>query len=588
MNVEYVGVRSRWPVVVAAVVLFAASLAWRFLTFDGFSNDHYGHLALAQQVLLGDWPVRDFFDPGWPLTYLLSAVAWFVAGSAMGTEWALTAGALAIGAACTVAAAYRLSVSLPIAVLVTVIEILIHPRTYSYPKVLAYAVGACAMLAVASRPSPPRVLGMAAIVAIAFLFRHDHGLYIGVASAACVALASRAEGWQTAVRRVGALTTAVAVLLLPWILFVTLNGGLIAYFEGGIEFARAEANANALRSWPRFMESDRPTDDDGAPVDDTAPRSMPALVDDLRAAGTGLLARVPSWHGVLAYESRVNADAWLFWVFWSLPVLCGVIVCRRMLGGQERWPGECAAVAALVVLAMFVNAGFLRDILRTRLADAIVPAALLGAWALGLCWIGRWRRRRLQVLLQIVTLLVLGVSVNKISRVAQLPDRISNTRIGDGLDGMRERVAVVTRVLSGPHRQVALPPSRFSGALMPFFAYLDRCTARADRLIVTGEFPDVPVLAGRGFAGDGVVFGAWYSSTTHQERSIERIQARSVPFALLIGDYADFDLLDAYLTQEYEPMADIPVEGEASIGILVERSRSPLRIDPDTGWSCFR
>jgi hypothetical protein len=33
------------------------------------------------------------------------------------------------------------------------------------------------------------VFALAATVAVAFLFRHDHGLYVGVASAACVALA---------------------------------------------------------------------------------------------------------------------------------------------------------------------------------------------------------------------------------------------------------------------------------------------------------------------------------------------------------------------------------------------------------------
>ena len=92
-----------------------ATLAWRFLTFTGFTNDHYAHLALAQQWLLGDRPVRDFTDPGWPLTYLLSAAAWRVAGDAMWVEWALAATALAIAAACTVIAAHRLSGSLTIA-----------------------------------------------------------------------------------------------------------------------------------------------------------------------------------------------------------------------------------------------------------------------------------------------------------------------------------------------------------------------------------------------------------------------------------------------------------------------------------------
>ena len=75
--------RSRLVVAAAASLLFAATLAWRFLTFTGFTNDHYGHLALAQQMLLGDRPVRDFFDPGWPLTYLVSAAGWLAAGDSM-------------------------------------------------------------------------------------------------------------------------------------------------------------------------------------------------------------------------------------------------------------------------------------------------------------------------------------------------------------------------------------------------------------------------------------------------------------------------------------------------------------------------
>ena len=146
----------------AAAGASAATLAWRFLTFTGFTNDHYAHLALAQQWLLGDRPVRDFTDPGWPLTYLLSAAAWRVAGDAMWVEWALVATALAIAAACTVIAAHRLSGSLAIALVVTALEIVIFPRTYSYPKILAYAVAACAMIALAARPSGPRILLMAA------------------------------------------------------------------------------------------------------------------------------------------------------------------------------------------------------------------------------------------------------------------------------------------------------------------------------------------------------------------------------------------------------------------------------------------
>ena len=188
------GRRVSLPLVTAAIGVFAATLAWRFLTFTGFSNDDYAHVALAQQMLLGDRPIRDFSDPGWPLTYLLSAAAWLIAGDTLGAEWAITAGGFALGAACTVAAAYRLGGLVPIAILVTLLEIVIHPRSFSYPKVLAYAAGAWAMTALAAGPSLRRIVLMSGAIAAAFLLRHDHGLFLGAASAVCVGLASRGNG----------------------------------------------------------------------------------------------------------------------------------------------------------------------------------------------------------------------------------------------------------------------------------------------------------------------------------------------------------------------------------------------------------
>ncbi len=632
-------------VAAAAGFLFVATLAWRFLTFSGFSNDHYAHLAMAQQILLGDLPVRDFFDPGWPLQYVVSAAGWIVAGDRMVTEWAIIATSFATAAACTVIASRRLSGSLGIAVLAAMLEVLIYPRTYAYPKLLMYAVAACMMLVMAGRPSRRHMLMMGAIIAVAFLFRHDHGLYIGVASAVCIAAASRAEGWRTASRRVAALTGLTAACLLPWILFVSLNGGLVAYFDSALEFAAAEADASNLRSWPKphlvpgqrllglgpvsrplvqvgwnpeTSETARPEleqrygleyvrDGDGGryytmrnPTDTT----IRALADDPHVAGTAGLGRVrrPAWREIAstlspfrlapALHSGANADAWLFWLFWGLPIACGMIAARRLYLARERWPGETATVVAISVLALAVNAGFLRDVLRTRLSDAIVPAVLLGAWALGLCWQERWRRRALQMLAQAGTVAVLTVSVAAISDVGAVPERLSTTGVSEGLGALRARIINVSRLLALPHRQNQAPPSRAATALMPFFSYVDRCTTPSDRIIVTGEFPDVVVLSGRRFAGDGVVFGAWYSSRRHQDRAIDRMRTRSVPLAIHIGQSLqfglEFDLVQAYLDREYEPMTEIPVDGGGTIQILAQRSRLPTGTDPDTGWSCFR
>jgi hypothetical protein len=649
-------------IAVAAGAAFAVTLAWRFLTFTGFTNDHYAHVALAQQWLLGDRPVRDFVDPGWPLTYLLSAAAWRLGGDAMWIEWALTATALGIAAACTLIAAYRLSGSLAIAGLVTALEIVIFPRTYSYPKLVAYAAAACVLAAMAARPSWARIFAAAALTAAAFLLRHDHGLYIGIASAVCVAVVRSREGVRlrpasakASARQarisgshsfsgVAGLTVATAAFLLPWIVFVTLNGGLAAYFDTALEFARGEANASNLRSWPRITlvpgqplaglarpnrplaqvawtpETDAATRlalearfrlepvrqaDEGYfyYVHDPSPANLEALDDDPHVAGTTGLGRVarPAWRELLAtwsplrlapaLHSAANADAWLFWLFWTLPLVAGALLGRRALKGVERWPGEVSLVSAVIVLALLVDAGFLRDILRTRFSDAIVPPALLGAWLLGLCW-ARWPAHRLrQHALRALSLVAIVITVAAITTVADTRERVSLTGVDEGVAGVERRAASVARLLAGPHRQTLAPPSRQAAALMPFFSYLDRCSSPADRIIVTGESPDVVVLSGRRFASDGAVFGAWYSSAVHQDRTLDQLKTRQALFVLLMDAAAfrtRFPLIDPYIQDAYRLMGTVPVDGAEPIPILVYRDRIPSGTDAMTGWPCFR
>jgi hypothetical protein len=629
--------------VAAAAVMAVATVVWRFLTFTGFTNDHYAHLALAQQLLLGERPIRDFSDPGWPLTYILSAAAWQLAGSSLAVEWAVTAAALALAAACTVAAAYRLSGAVLIAILVTVLEIVIYPRTYSYPKMLTYAVAALALIAMAAMPSPRRILIMSAVIATAFLFRHDHGVFVGIAAAGCVALASRREGWRIGFRRGAALSAGSGLFLLPWIAFVSLNGGLVPYFQAALEYARVEARVTVLPSWPRFqLASGKPLLGLGPPsrplaqvewtpetaeaerkklergygleyvregdesrfyyVHDTRPENLRALTDDPHVAGTAGLGRVnpPPWRLWLAAISPLrlesalliepNAEVWLFWLFWVLPVLCLAIGIRHLRRGQERWRGEIPVALSLAVMAMLVNAGFLRNILAVRLPDAIVPAALLAAWALGVVWTGDWSRRALQSSVRTASLIVLVLSAAAIGQTSAVRERYAYSALGSGVDGIERHASEIMNLLRLSHRQAA--SSRYANALVPFFEYLDRCTSPADRLIVTGESPEILVAAGRPFAGDGVVFGAWYSSTTRQAQTLERLRARPALFAIHVSEYDQFrdryTLIDEYISQEYHPMVEVPVEGGDTIRILVHGNRSATSVDPDTGWRCFR
>ena len=60
-----------------------------------------------------------------------------------------------------------------------------------------------------------------------------------------------------------------------------------------------------------------------------------------------------------------------------------------VLAARRRTPEalqQLAQVGPIVAMAMLVNTAFLRDPLNTRLPDAVVPAAVLGAWLLARAW----------------------------------------------------------------------------------------------------------------------------------------------------------------------------------------------------------
>ena len=187
-----------------------------------------------------------------------------------------------------------------------------------------------------------------------------------------------------------------------------------------------------------------------------------------------------------------------------------------------------------------------------------------------------------------IVLVITGAAMTTIAETGERLDADRRQRRRAGPPGARERG--VGDLLASPHRQTLAPPSRQAAALMPFFAYLDRCASMRDRIIVTGEFPDLVVLAGRAFASDGAVFGAWYSSPARQERTLARLRERPALFVLLMDARAfraRFPAIAAYVDEAYETMTEISVDGTEPVPILVLRSRPSTGADAATGWPCF-
>jgi len=135
-------------------------------------------------------------------------------------------------------------------------------------------------------------------------------------------------------------------------------------------------------------------------------------------------------------------------------------------------------------------------------------------------------------------------------------------------------------------------PSRQAAALMPFMAFLQRCTPPTDRLLVTGLRPEIYVLANRGFAGGHVSYSpGYYGDVAEQSLTVSRLRQQSVPFLLRLreiepGLHRELPLVAAYLDEHYAPIAQIDVPETDGIQLSLERGRQARGTDSATGWPC--
>jgi hypothetical protein len=300
------------------------AFAFRFLTLSPIENDHFVMLSRAQQVLLGDWPIRNFEDPGQPLFYLLtSALASIFGHHVLATNVVLCITLQAIAASCTYVLARRASNSAAVGVAAAIVVIVSSPRLYNTTKVIVPIVAILLQWRYADEPGRGRLAALAGWTAIAFLLRHDYSIYVIASTLVLLAVLHRAQP-REAIRLAAIYGVFALVFASPWLLYVQWNEGLTEYASAALRFVQSEG----------------------------------------RRTGTG-------------------GPQPLYYVIALIP-LSGLAV-TIWLGSRRKGqvPVTQAQLASTSVLVLMMNAVFLRDVLVARLPDVIAPTAVLAAALIG-------------------------------------------------------------------------------------------------------------------------------------------------------------------------------------------------------------
>jgi hypothetical protein len=529
------------------VVVFSATTAFRFLNLkNGFPDDHYVHLAGGWQMTFGEWPTRDFVDPGLPAMFAASAAAQRLFGDTLYSEVVLVAVAFGAAAVFTMLAVRQLTGSMTLALIAAIAEVAIVPRTYGYPKLLLYAVGFWLMARYAVRPTIARAAAMAAMVVVAFLFRHDHGLFLGTGGVLVAALSTPERNPRTMLRSAGVFAALVVVFLLPYLIFIEVYMGIGLYIRTGIEFSRAEA-ARQGHVWPGLFGENR-----------------------LQAA--------------LLYECYL------------VPLIAIAVAA------WDRRHEVVAQIVPIAVVALMVNYGFIREPLGTRLPDAIVPLVVLGAWLIGRAWApgraiqkdlpyarGQYTASRLvAIAASVVALIVVSASIVRAGSTIEELDRAALLARWDTIPGRFGERADQYKTRFDDY----LIPSGEVLRLMPFFHYLDRCTTRAHRLLNVGFAVEVPYFARRAFAG-GISYFAGYPAVPElDQRVLTKMRSEVVPFVLIASEFAKefpvrFPLTERYVHVRYTPLLDVKIRDDLTMHILVDPNLPTRGRDQETGYPCF-
>jgi len=542
-----VSARLQLPVVLASIAVALATLLFRLAAFNGFENDHFMHVAWSQQLLFGDWPGRDFVEPGMPLVVALSALGQ-LAWPGFFSEAVLGIAMVSAAAGFTCATAASVTRSIPAGLAAGLLVAASYPRLYSYPKLLVPAVALWLVARYVRSHSRRGLWALAAWAVVAFLLRHDLGLMTAAAMGAALAV-DPSPGLGARAAAIARFVGMGVLIVSPYLLYVQVTEGLAEHVRVGLEFGKAEQHQML---W-----------------------GMLSLTPE---AG-GLAIAIGGW--------RLSPEALLLWMYSAVTVgLTVVLVCWR------RAPALPTA-AALWIFVLGFRLVILRHPLRARLPDVAVVAAVAGvivaaevlrrlpAW---------WRTRPAWSFGAAVTLLTLALVTGlSLWTVVNLSDRLAQTGVRRGASG----VVAAARDVVQRGRARSWNPYWPAGDVPPIVDYLTRCTRPGDRLLLTWFAPEYYLFAGRPFAaGQSQFFRQSFATDRDQALMLARMERQTVPFVLINeADQAEFTRafprLAAFLAESYTVRARFPRDDEdTTIAVGVRNDLHPRTTFKAPPWVC--
>jgi hypothetical protein len=557
----------RRTIIVLAAAIGIVAFGYRLLTSRGLTNDHYMHLAWAQQLLLfHQLPGRDFVDPGMPLMYTLSAaVQWLSPGPF--SEVVLSCVLLAIAAAVTFAVVADLTGSIVVGVIATLFEIALEPRLYAYPKILVPAVVLLLLQRYVRQADPPSetstprsdqrrqrsVIYLGAWTATAVLLRHDLGVY-AAAGIGVALVVSNADAPGRMIRALVEYAVAVVIVMIPYVVFVQWSEGLPEHFHEALEFAKGEAHQ-------RFL----------------APPTFPFW-----SSASGLAA----W-------SDEDSAVFLFYAAHALAVAALVLAVKPRDKRSANTPVVAGGLAMLLLYLVVV----LRHPIISRIQDVGALMAIMGAWvvvevgrrAAASGAGGRGAARFANAVMFVLALAAAAACTATMWMLGDVGTRLKETRVADGLDLMERTVEGLKET------GTVWPWERYwpAGDVPEAVRYVNSCTTRDDALLVTWAAPEYYFFTRRRFsAGHALPLPPDAFTTEHdQQRMIERIRLRPPPIILINDTRHDefanaYPAVQRYLDSNYMPVGHYDIRDGSRIAIAVRRGLKGERSYGSEKWPC--